>query len=143
MCRVILYGDPPGNTCRGQTHFPGGKNHLDRRIIPVKKVPLSSITCHQTNLEMKSALIPILFFLILTACKPGQQQRQSQSIDSLLDDTVEAGASRQTHEEKTGSAKVSFEKYYTAPNGLQFRSEERRVGKECVCTCRYRWSPYH
>src|SRR3546814_15588014 len=21
------------------------------------------------------------------------------------------------------------------------RSEERRVGKECVCTCRYRWSP--
>src|SRR3546814_17542782 len=23
------------------------------------------------------------------------------------------------------------------------RSEERRVGKECVSTCRYRWSPYH
>src|SRR3546814_5250168 len=30
--------------------------------------------------------------------------------------------------------------------GLQckrVRSEERRVGKECVSTCRYRWSPYH
>src|SRR3546814_10420108 len=27
---------------------------------------------------------------------------------------------------------------------LQFlRSEERRVGKECVSTCRSRWSPYH
>src|SRR3546814_2601309 len=26
------------------------------------------------------------------------------------------------------------------PNG---RSEERRVGKECVSTCRSRWSPYH
>src|SRR3546814_11077229 len=30
---------------------------------------------------------------------------------------------------------------------LQFmnegRSEERRVGKECVSTCRARWSPYH
>src|SRR3546814_20326595 len=24
-----------------------------------------------------------------------------------------------------------------------FRSEERRVGKECVSTCRSRWSPYH
>src|SRR3546814_17811289 len=23
------------------------------------------------------------------------------------------------------------------------RSEERRVGKECVSTCRFRWGPYH
>src|SRR3546814_11042020 len=27
--------------------------------------------------------------------------------------------------------------------GLPHRSEERRVGKECVSTCRSRWSPYH
>src|SRR3546814_17309527 len=27
--------------------------------------------------------------------------------------------------------------------GFSMRSEERRVGKECVSTCRYRWSPYH
>src|SRR3546814_12089073 len=26
---------------------------------------------------------------------------------------------------------------------LSNRSEERRVGKECVSTCRSRWSPYH
>src|SRR3546814_3848946 len=26
---------------------------------------------------------------------------------------------------------------------LTQRSEERRVGKECVSTCRSRWSPYH
>src|SRR3546814_2233357 len=26
---------------------------------------------------------------------------------------------------------------------LFMRSEERRVGKECVSTCRSRWSPYH
>src|SRR3546814_11890843 len=41
---------------------------------------------------------------------------------------------------------------YLAPNGgheIVFvddgstRSEERRVGKECVRTCRSRWSPYH
>src|SRR3546814_18021954 len=25
----------------------------------------------------------------------------------------------------------------------EVRSEERRVGKECVSTCRSRWSPYH
>src|SRR3546814_16456802 len=28
-------------------------------------------------------------------------------------------------------------------NGNDSRSEERRVGKECVSTCRSRWSPYH
>src|SRR3546814_7604278 len=27
--------------------------------------------------------------------------------------------------------------------GAVRRSEERRVGKECVSTCRSRWSPYH
>src|SRR3546814_17153344 len=27
--------------------------------------------------------------------------------------------------------------------GYGQRSEERRVGKECVSTCRSRWSPYH
>src|SRR3546814_6291038 len=27
--------------------------------------------------------------------------------------------------------------------GKYKRSEERRVGKECVSTCRSRWSPYH
>src|SRR3546814_8160630 len=46
-------------------------------------------------------------------------------------------------------------KYIVRPSGLQEiafgiaipvimgRSEERRVGKECVSTCRSRWSPYH
>src|SRR3546814_10949759 len=29
------------------------------------------------------------------------------------------------------------------PPTRRIRSEERRVGKECVSTCRYRWSPYH
>src|SRR3546814_20810251 len=26
---------------------------------------------------------------------------------------------------------------------FDWRTEERRVGKECVSTCRSRWSPYH
>src|SRR3546814_15458528 len=43
---------------------------------------------------------------------------------------------------------------YKAPRAFEYsagerlaiwsdRSEERRVGKECVSTCRSRWSPYH
>src|SRR3546814_2621631 len=30
-----------------------------------------------------------------------------------------------------------------AGDGDEGRSEERRVGKECVSTCRSRWAPYH
>src|SRR3546814_2578988 len=38
--------------------------------------------------------------------------------------------------------------YFTIPDehivwSGKGRSEERRVGKECVSTCRSRWSPYH
>src|SRR3546814_3637580 len=31
----------------------------------------------------------------------------------------------------------------SATDFVAWRSEERRVGKECVSTCRSRWSPYH
>src|SRR3546814_9600562 len=34
---------------------------------------------------------------------------------------------------------VTSRKYWD----MVMRSEERRVGKECVRTCRSRWSPYH
>src|SRR3546814_14078033 len=32
---------------------------------------------------------------------------------------------------------------FFAARGNYLRSEARRVGKECVSTCRSRWSPYH
>src|SRR3546814_8753114 len=40
---------------------------------------------------------------------------------------------------------ISLAGYYKkATNFLYYsRAEERRVGKECVSTCRSRWSPYH
>src|SRR3546814_6487937 len=55
----------------------------------------------------------------------------------------------------TGVPRESLDRIYSVlsstPEGFsvhpklakQFRSEERRVGKECVSTCRSRWSPYH
>src|SRR3546814_4205219 len=47
--------------------------------------------------------------------------------------------------ERQGSlhrAAVGRDRYPVAQHDLD-RSEERRVGKECVSTCRSRWSPYH
>src|SRR3546814_15949606 len=42
-----------------------------------------------------------------------------------------------------GSGKPGPFFYLTLISTLRGRSEERRVGKECVSTCRSRWSPYH
>src|SRR3546814_19823093 len=53
------------------------------------------------------------------------------SIEKILADGVRLG-------------KVSDEKaQQSLANLLTCRSEERRVGKECVSTCRSRWSPSH
>src|SRR3546814_5304174 len=40
---------------------------------------------------------------------------------------------------KLGYEKLAYDFYLRTSR----RSEERRVGKECVSTCRSRWSPYH
>src|SRR3546814_12752491 len=40
---------------------------------------------------------------------------------------------------ETGEIQYRINQY----KGDAWRSEERRVGKECVSTCRSRWSPYH
>ena len=44
-------------------------------------------------------------------------------------------------------SKLSKEIYartaYTPEESFDERSEERRVGKECLHACRSRWSPYH
>src|SRR3546814_1687877 len=42
-----------------------------------------------------------------------------------------------------GSAEGRDKMHKAAASGDLTRSEERRDGKECVSTCRSRWSPYH
>src|SRR3546814_12540000 len=51
-----------------------------------------------------------------------------------------------------GMNRRTFTRLFRGQTGMSFaewrqqaciRSEERRVGKECVSTCRSRWSPYH
>src|SRR3546814_10172470 len=68
-------------------------------------------------------------------------------------DANAAGFYRRSNDSRNrdyGASLTDFVPYY--PNGFlpqitseieDVRSEERRVGKECVSTCRYRWSPYH
>lgn len=70
---------------------------------------------------MKKVLISTALSLALfSACQPGARQNRSQSIDSLLDDTVKSGGTAEVPNEKSGSGKVSYEKSFTAPNGIKF-----------------------
>src|SRR3546814_12071572 len=43
----------------------------------------------------------------------------------------------------SGFGQATFARFCVATAELPPRSEERRVGKACVSTCRSRWSPYH
>src|SRR3546814_20743116 len=55
-----------------------------------------------------------------------------------------AAESQSTGTPPTASADAATPAANTAPaTAAATRSEERRVGKECVSTCRSRWSPYH
>src|SRR3546814_9589153 len=47
------------------------------------------------------------------------------------------------HDVVTGAKAAKEAREYYAKEFADYRSEERRVGKECVSTCRYRWSQYH
>src|SRR3546814_20393743 len=44
---------------------------------------------------------------------------------------------------KVGNESAHFRAMLDEADQLGQRSEERRVGNECVSTCRSRWSPYH
>src|SRR3546814_14203181 len=55
-----------------------------------------------------------------------------------------AAARRADHQDILGAHLVAqFGRELLAAPAVAQRSEERRVGKECVSTCRSRWSPYH
>src|SRR3546814_2372343 len=57
------------------------------------------------------------------------------------------GTERQHQQRKRRRQEVAEEALFVrkmaAEGHAAQRSEERRVGKECVSTCRSRWSPYH
>src|SRR3546814_11289571 len=44
---------------------------------------------------------------------------------------------------KLAGRRASVDAVQSCSSKIEARSEERRVGKECVSTCRSRWSPYN
>src|SRR3546814_5215539 len=70
---------------------------------------------------------------VQTCALPILVAMHARAATSLIDrNAVSKGAARAA----TGAALM-------LAHEIKNRSEERRVGKECVSTCRSRWSPYH
>ena len=65
----------------------------------------------------------------------------AKTLYSLGHDVLAIDMDEDSVQEISDSVTHAVQMDATDENAL--RSEERRVGKECVSTCRSRWSPYH
>src|SRR3546814_19354086 len=61
----------------------------------------------------------------------------------VIADNTDEGAFDDTVASGLPARKAGVQEDYLAWRDQPDRSEERRVGKEGVSTCRSRWSPYH
>src|SRR3546814_17660017 len=78
-------------------------------------------------------------------------QAEAADLAGLVGDSASDAEMRELAQEELATAEVRIAaldrelKVLMLPKDAadETRSEERRVGKECVSTCRSRWSPYH
>src|SRR3546814_15567249 len=70
------------------------------------------------------------------------RQRYEIKIETLSQEQITRQLDRGTVQDGFLVHEVEGETHRTSMKSVR-RSEERRVGKECVSTCRFRWSPYH
>src|SRR3546814_9144285 len=91
-------------------------------------------SCQVTPLVVSVALF--FFFKQKTAYEMRISDWSSDVCSSDLQHSLGAGFVKHAAQAVAGDA-------WPGQQGDPQRSEERRVGKECVSTCRSRWSPYH
>src|SRR3546814_9772899 len=96
------------------------------------------------TIMMFNSLIIIFFFKQKTAYEMRISDWSSDVCSSDLGADIDFVRIVSGFDLDTGVAAL-FDRADTADIGDDSceRSEERRVGKECVSTCRSRWSPYH
>src|SRR3546814_5252458 len=74
----------------------------------------------------------------------GVVQQQFFPVSDRPEVLVEVQMPEGTGIEATSTVSAKVEAWIREqPEAKIVRSDERRVGKECVSTCRSRWSPYH
>src|SRR3546814_20089550 len=80
--------------------------------------------------------------------QPSGQPQRKRMFDPISGEVLPIASSYGINEATCRALGIKIVQYsVTVPDEdgvpTKLRSEERRVGKECVSTCRSRWSPYH
>src|SRR3546814_17505841 len=86
---------------------------------------LSTVSRTAINLPMKRTFLLLLALLLPAAAAAGTPHWNGEQVRQLLGRLQSSGSEG------------------LEPAAREARSEERRVGKECVGTCRSRWEPNH
>src|SRR3546814_9560674 len=93
---------------------------------------------------MYNNLLIVVYFFFFKQKTAYEMRISDWSSDVCSSDLLQRGGEAVLH---IALEEVGEERRHQAPAILGdqalLRSEERRVGKECVSTCRSRWSPYH
>src|SRR3546814_13672927 len=84
-----------------------------------------------------------LFHLIQGIERRGEQVHVRHILIKPEYSHVELDSARKLLTELREKILIDSISFTAAAGEYSDRSEERRVGKECVSTCRSRWSPYH
>src|SRR3546814_11468416 len=74
---------------------------------------------------------------------PGSHRKYLTCVGETPEDHYRSSLKKQEYgvPEEDSLAELAAETGIVAPTGNAGRSEERRVGKECVSKCRSRWAP--
>src|SRR3546814_17172616 len=92
----------------------------------------------QPHMQRGASLIVVLILLLVVTLLGLAALRTTILQERMSANLFDRSLSFQAAETALREGQVAIQ------NGmLSTRSEESRVGKECVSTCRSRWSPYH
>src|SRR3546814_14587104 len=111
---------PPPRSTRTDTLFP--YTTLFRSFGALSVIPVAEIARRWSGLGRGGAGVVVLGWVLAISCL--------YEVFEWLLTIVAAGETADRYNGQQGDI-------------WDARSEERRVGKECVRTCRSRWSPYH
>src|SRR3546814_18478210 len=106
------------------------RSTLTDTLFPYTTLVRTALILHQANLRAK-------FRLVYGRISAGQNVPSDAYRDDHGDGDILRLPSRESFVEGGGIVRRPGRATDAG------RSEERRVGKECVSTCRSRWSPYH
>src|SRR3546814_15970599 len=125
---------PPGST-RTDTLFP--YTTLFRSAF--QAVRSESDTPPNSSLDWAAALVSAF---ALASMAFARRERASPYCCLFSRRRSETPYSLRSAESLTSADLIMTLRRFNLASGMP-RSEERHVGKECVSTCRIRWSPYH